>query len=125
MTQGSTRQIVSVVRKYFLMRIVNRFVELDLLERLFPVCAHCQHMGFPLNIPLITRRFGEQLSVVDYRAKLKCVKCGSKQVHINLVSNMDRPDLDVSRQVYYSDDLRTAGQFKKHGNILPFAGYVS
>lgn len=107
------------------MKIINQFVELDLLERLFPVCAQCQHMGFPLNIPLITRQFGDQLSVVDYRAKLKCVKCGSKQVHIHLVSNMDRPDLDVSRQVYYSDDLKSVGQLKRSGSILPFAGYVS
>lgn len=107
------------------MKIINRFIELDLLERLFPVCAQCQHMGFPLNVPQITRRFGNQLSIVDYRAKLKCVKCGSKQVNINLVSNMDRPDLDVSRQVYYSDDLKSVGQLKRYVGTLPFVGYVA
>lgn len=107
------------------MRIINKFTELDLLERLFPVCRQCQHMGFPLNVPLITRRFGNQLLIVDYRAKLKCAKCGSKHVAINLVSNMDRPDLDHSLPVHYSDDLATGCIIKDRGYVLPFAGYVS
>ena len=82
-------------------------------------------MGFPLNVPLITRRFGNQLLIVDYRAKLKCAKCGSKHVEINLVSNMDRPDLDHSLPVHYSDDLATGCIIKDRGYVLPFAGYVS
>lgn len=85
------------------MRIINTFNDLDLLERLNPVCNHCLHMGNPLDESAIKLLYGYEMSIADYMHKLVCVKCGSKDVYLRIVSNVDMPHL--GEQAIFSDNL--------------------
>lgn len=87
------------------MRIINTLNDLDLLERLYPVCNYCLHLGNPLDETAIKQAYGDEVSIADYMHKLVCAKCGSKDVYLRIVSNVDMPHID--EQAIFSDNLRT------------------
>jgi len=85
------------------MRIINTFNDLDLLERLYPVCNYCEHIGKPLNEKKIKELYGIEISVVYLMHKLRCTKCGSKDIYLRIVSNEEMPHL--GGQAVFSEDL--------------------
>ncbi len=87
------------------MRIINTFSDLDSLERLYPICNHCLHIGNPLDEAVIRKVYGDDVSTADYMHKLICAKCGSKDVYLRIVSNVDMPHL--GEHAIFSDNLRT------------------
>ncbi len=87
------------------MRIINTFNDLDLLEHLYPICNHCLHIGNPLDEIAIRKAYGDEVSIADYMHKLKCAKCGSKDVYLRTVSNVEMPHL--GEQAIFSDNLRS------------------
>jgi len=86
------------------MRIINTFNDLDLLERLYPVCDYCEHIGKPLNETKIKQFYGDYISIVYLTHKLRCTKCGSKDIYLRIVSNPEMPQID--EQAVISEDLR-------------------
>ena len=87
------------------MRIINTFNDLDLLERLYPICDHCSHIGNPLDEDVIRNAYGDEVSIVDVMHKLICAECGSKDVYLRIVSNVEMPHL--GERAIYSDNLRS------------------
>ena len=43
------------------MRIINSFNDLDLTERLYPHCMHCNHTGDALDADKFKKRFGKDV----------------------------------------------------------------
>ena len=85
------------------MRIIQSFKDLDLLEQLQPYCTDCGHHGNVVDEKRLTEN---DLLITDLLHRLKCNQCGSKDVTLKLISNIDMPQLDKSNVSFFSDNLR-------------------
>ena len=86
------------------MRIIQSFNDLDLLEQLQPYCTDCEHHGSTVDEKYLIEN---DLLITDLLHRLKCKQCGSKDVALKIISNIDMPQLDRSNVVIFSDNLRT------------------
>ncbi|MFK7795759.1 MAG: hypothetical protein AB8B89_10465 [Gammaproteobacteria bacterium] len=82
------------------MRILNTFQDLDMIEQLHPTCADCGHQGYPLH------NYKETDSILDYKNRMVCFKCRSRNTSLTMVSNYYMAGLDRRRQAWFSNDLR-------------------
>ena len=107
------------------MKIINTFNDLSDLQQLIPVCMHCEHMGFALNDLQIRHTHGDKTLIVDYKTKLKCIKCGSKNVQLILRQNAEMPEYHQAKEVYYSDDLYGGSQIALEDQLIRYYGEVA
>ena len=86
------------------MRIIQSFNDLDLLEQLQPYCTDCGHHGKLVDEKYLIEN---ELLITDMLHRLKCNRCGSKDVTFKLISNESMPQMDQSNVALFSDNLRT------------------
>lgn len=76
------------------MRIINSFNDLDLTERLYPHCMHCNHTGDALDADKFKKRFGKDVPLELIKILLVCKLCGkSDEIILRVISNEAIPML--------------------------------